>query len=486
MADLADRIRSAVAEWQERLRVPGVGYALLEDGRSHVEGFGITNADHPLPVDGRTLFQIASITKTFTATALMRLEDEGRLELDSPVVRILPEFRIPDEARSAEVRVEDLLTHMGGWDGDFFFIRAPEDPNLESLVAGLPAARQLVPLRSQWSYNNAGFSVAGRVLEVVAGMPYTAAIRELLLEPLGLDHTFFLADEAITHRVAAGHVVGKQGPVVLRSGGWQPRWELLPSDHPAGGLVSCAEDLLHWTRFHLGDGSVSRNGSVPMNGGVPDADDAAGEEPTRLLRRETLGRMRRPLHSRGNDFHTMGLGWLLARHGEVETFGHGGNTVGYLSEITLVAEPAFALVLLTNAVHGAHLLREVRDVALAEAVGADVAPPPPMTDPPDDLSAYAGLYDAPFWLQRVRAGDAPGELVIDSEARPWDPERWQPPPPPPSALRLYAPDRAVVTAPEGSRGALCEFGRDAAGEVVWLRSGLRIAPKLDSPDPAGD
>src|SRR2546428_9358229 len=106
--------------------VPGVAVGLIADGQETVAGFGVTNVDHPLAVDGDTLFQIGSITKTVTATAIMRLVEAGRLSLDAPVRTYLPELRLRDEGLAAPRTLRHLPTHHGGWvRGRFRVTRAP-------------------------------------------------------------------------------------------------------------------------------------------------------------------------------------------------------------------------------------------------------------------------------------------------------------------------------------------------------------------------
>ena len=121
---------AACASCARRARVPGVAVGCFAGGESLVACDGVTNAEHPLPVDETTLFQIASLTKPFTATALVRLAREGKLDLEAPVRRVLPEFRLPRAEWTDRVRVVDLLTHRNGWAGDRFFIRAPRERSL--------------------------------------------------------------------------------------------------------------------------------------------------------------------------------------------------------------------------------------------------------------------------------------------------------------------------------------------------------------------
>ena len=112
--DLDERIEAAMA----RYHVPGVAVGVFWQGREHLKGFGVTNIDHPLPVDAETLFRIGSTTKTFTATAMMCLVEQGKVDLAAPARRYLPDLELADEAAAASVTVRQLLNHSAGWMGD--------------------------------------------------------------------------------------------------------------------------------------------------------------------------------------------------------------------------------------------------------------------------------------------------------------------------------------------------------------------------------
>jgi Beta-lactamase len=254
-------------------------------------------------------------------------------------------------------------------------------------------------------------------------------------------------------------VVGASGPHVLRGGGWQPGWQLQDFDLPAGGLISCTRDLLRWARFQLGDGRA------------PDG--------TALLPRESLLRMQTETHGAGCNDDAVGLAWLLRDHGGERFFGHTGQTIGYLSEILLRRERGFALVVLTNALADGGFRRDLVERVLAGTLGLDARPPVPCPDPPARLDEYVGTWRGPFALESVRAGDAPGVLVVESSALPPRPGSWTPPPPPPSRWAFYAPDRLVALEPEGIRGARAEFVRGEDGKVAWFRRGGRVAPPAD-------
>ena len=109
-----------VRDAMERYRVPGVAIGMIRADDVDVTAFGVTSVEHPLPVDGDTLFQIASVTKTMTATVIMRLIERGALDLDAPVRRYIPAFRLRDPAAQERATVRHLVTHTGGWLGDCF------------------------------------------------------------------------------------------------------------------------------------------------------------------------------------------------------------------------------------------------------------------------------------------------------------------------------------------------------------------------------
>src|SRR5712691_2060461 len=199
--------------------LPGVAIGILHDGDEQIAAYGVTNLEHPQPVDADTLFQVASITKTITATVVMRLVERGALDLDAPVRRYLPKFRVRDESAAARATLRHLVTHTGGWLGDWFADFGKGDDALARYVAAMADLEQLTPLGEIWHYSNSSFAVLGRLIEVATGKTYEAVVRELLFIPLGMAKSCFNADEAITQRVAIGHNVVDDRPVVARPWG---------------------------------------------------------------------------------------------------------------------------------------------------------------------------------------------------------------------------------------------------------------------------
>ncbi|HXV85656.1 MAG TPA: serine hydrolase domain-containing protein, partial [Gemmatimonadales bacterium] len=431
--------------------VPGVALGVLYQGAVAIRGLGITNVEDPLPVTAHTVFPIASISKTFAATAVMRLVEQGKLDLGSPVRAYLPDFRVRDEAASRDATVWHLLTHLGGWEGQV----AGPDRGTETLThfaSTITDLMQVAPPGAAWSYNNAGFSIAGRVIEVVTGTPINRAIRDLVFQPMGLEHAGTTAGEFIVHRFAAGHSVRDGAPALNRP--FSPATSVT-----AGGVGLCITDLLAYARFHLGDG--------------------AGTGGERVLTRASLELMRTPQAGKQATDDHIGIGWHLRTVGPVRTASHGGTLGGHILLLEIVPERDFAIAILTNANTGWRLIQDVEREALGSYLGARFAPNQaiahrglveslpsvePLVEQPDP-APYLGTYRRPNNAVVVRAEGT--RLFIQDRPNTGNPGADRP-------VLFYRPDRVVVT--EGAeRGQSIEFVRDAGGRVNWVRVVGRVA-----------
>jgi CubicO group peptidase (beta-lactamase class C family) len=443
---LWERLGQAVTQWMDQKEVPGVAIGMLHQGEMQTAAFGITNVDHPLPVTDETLFQIGSITKTFTGTAILRLVEMGKLDLDAPVRDTLPEFRVADEEASAGATLRHLLTHMGGWAGDFFHDTGAGDDALARYVADMAELPQLAPLGTVWSYNNAGFSLAGHLIEVVTGQRYEAALQELVLDPLGLEQCFLDPGDVITHRFVVGHSVDDRGAQVARP------WPLVRSAYPAGGIVCSVRTLLRYARFHLGDGAL--------------------EDGARLLAPESMAQMQ-ARHTTVWKEEGWGLTWGRQEVGGMVQVAHGGGTNGQVSHLALVPEHGFAIATLTNADRGGFVTQEVRRWALREVLGIDVPKPEPIESSADELAQIAGQYRGFF--DDLELGMLGGKLIWQVTYKRSFPSEDVPPPPapPPASLARCEEDRLLVL--DGpAKDALAEVIRTPDGSIGWLRFGGRL------------
>jgi CubicO group peptidase (beta-lactamase class C family) len=432
-----ERVCDAVRASMDETRTPGVAVGLLHDGEEHVAAFGVTSRENPLEVTPDTLFQIGSITKTFTATAAMRLVERGGLELDAPLRAYLPELALRDEQVAERVTMRHLLTHTGGWVGDHFEDFGAGDDALARMCASLSALPQLTPLGELWSYCNSGFSLAGRVIEVVSGAPYERAVRELVLDPLGLERTFFFADDVMTRRFAVGHLPGDDGtPTVARP------WSIGRAHHPAGGLSSTVRELLRYARFQLGGGEG-------------------------VLTRASLDELQADQLEVGPASEHAGLAWAISDRAGVRVAGHDGGTYGQISRLFFVHEHGLACAVLTNHLRGDRVTAAVRAAAL-EAIGAREPEREPIAV---DAEEYLGTYTGPLFDVELTRSD--GGLVLVWTSKGGFPTKESPPlpSPPPEPVAFYERDRLFTT--EGPPGT-AEFLRAPDGSIAWFRVGGRV------------
>jgi len=436
-------------ELMERFRVPGVAAGTLSDGVEDISTAGVTSIDNPLPVQPTTLFQIGSITKTITATAILRLIEQSVVELEAPVRRYLPDLRLSDEDVASRLTLRHLLTHSAGFVGDFFEDTGWGDDALERYVTMLADLPQLVPLGALFSYCNSGFAVAGRVIERMCGKSYEQATRELVLEPLGMHHSYFFPAEVMTHRFVVGH----QSPFdpaedvyVLRP------WPIPRPGSAMGGLSSCVPDLLAYARFALGGG------------------------PANFLSDELRVLMHSPLAPAGNYADAIGTAWMLRDVDGVRVVEHGGATYGQQATLKIVPERNFAQVVLTNSSRGGELHTELSIALLREHLGLDSSEPALLSPAAEALNEYVGHYEA--WLDSADVSVADHQLVVNRTPKGGFPTRDTPPspPPPPTRWSFWAKDRILGV--EGPmQHARAEFVRDSAGKITHLRIGGRLAAR---------
>ena len=385
----------------EQHHVPAAGVALLADGEVADHAAGILHLGTGVEATTESVFQIGSVTKLWTSSLVLQLVDEGAVDLDATVRTYLPGFRLRDEDAAAAVTVRQLLTHTSGFEGDIFTETGVGDDCVEKLVDVLGDVPQLFPPGSMWSYNNAGFVVLGRLVEVLRGKPYDVCLREHLITPLGISEAATDPYQAILFRAAVGHL----GPSAHEPQRPAPQWALSRSNCPAGSMfATSARGLLAFARMHL--------------------DDGASADGTRVLARGTSARMQESqveLPALGHFGDSWGLGFERFARPDGLVVGHDGATIGQYAYLRMVPDAGVAVALLTNGGDAAalydelvgHVLADLTDVRLAE-------PPTPPADPqPVDATAYLGTYscevadltvtqdpDGRMWLDETPKGIA--------------------------------------------------------------------------------
>ncbi|HZT64343.1 MAG TPA: serine hydrolase domain-containing protein [Acidimicrobiales bacterium] len=454
-------LEGKLAELATELEVPGVSVGVLADGEERYAYHGVTSVENPLPVDENTIFQFGSTGKTFTATAMLRLVDQGKVSLYAPVRTYLPDFKLKDSGVAEKVTVLHLFNHTAGWQGDLMDNTGDGDDSLERYVALMSGIEQVSPLGTTVSYNNASLSVAGLIISRICGTTYEQAIRDLLLTPLGMEHSFFFPNEIMTRRFAVGHTRHDDGRVTVA----RP-WALPRGNAPAGGISSDSRDLIKWARFHLGDGTTP-----------------AGQ---RLLSKELLDRMKDPtVEMKGSALGDyVGISWLLRDVDGVRIVGHGGTTNGQYSDFLMVPERGFAFSSMTNCgPNGSELNDQLSKWALEHYVGVVEREPEPVLVGDDALARFVGRYEtiAAVCDITAEAGRLLARVEIKPETRKMLQESGEdvPEEQPPFVLGLLSADGEEYVVAEGpAKGMKGYFVREADGTVSGVHIGGRLATRV--------
>jgi dipeptidyl aminopeptidase/acylaminoacyl peptidase/CubicO group peptidase (beta-lactamase class C family) len=373
------------AHWSRRLQslatrhhVPGatLGILRLHDDRDDevvTAAHGAVNLRTGVETTLDSVFQIGSISKVWTATVAMQLVDEGLIDLDAPVIEVLPGLRLSDPDVTQQVTLRHLLTHTSGIDGDDFTDTGRGDDCVEKYVDRMDQIAQNHPLGATWSYCNSGFVLIGRIIEQLTGGTWDQAIRDRIVTPLGLTHTVTLPEEALLHRTAVGHVGDGDGGATVA-----PEWMLPRSVGPAGLISSTVDDVLEFARFHLA-GGTTREGTQLLSA---DSTRAMAEHQADVPDKRTLG-------------DSWGLGWIRFGWDGRRLIGHDGNTIGQSAFLRILPEEGLAVVLLTNGGNAGDLFQDLYREIFADladlAIPAPLAPPADL--PPVDLQRHVGTYE---------------------------------------------------------------------------------------------
>ena len=454
--DFAQELATFVAEAAEAYDVPGVSVGVLTAGTEIFAAHGVATAAHPVAVDERTLFHIASATKSFTATALMRLVAEGRIELDAPVRTYVPELKLADKEHAARITVRNLLDHTGGLEWNLVDPHHG-DGSLATFVAKLEALPLIGEPGARASYSQAGYNLLGRVIEKVTGQSYEQFVAEQVLTPLGLADTVFDLDDVMTRKFAVGHNRDADG-VLHTATPWKSYPAGTHGNNPGGGAVSCAADLLRWARFHLGEQAGTSEEVLSAE------NRRSMQEPKSELNGSTLG-------------DAFGFGWFLKEIDGTRMFGHGGSGNGQFAELHVVPEHGFAIVTLSNAApEGYQLNQAIVKWALENCLGLVEADPEPVAYDAKRNRDVVGRYEID--AMDLEVADDGGRLTLAVGIKPEiraASETDMPQDYPASAMGFLAEvgDDYIITE-GGLKGQRGLFTRDEGGAVV----GIDIAGRL--------
>jgi CubicO group peptidase (beta-lactamase class C family) len=378
--------------------IPGVSVAVIRDfALDWAAGFGVCEAGGARPVTDTTMFQACSISKVVAATGIMRLVQDGVLDLDEDVNRYLTSWKLPPNGNfQPRVTLRQLLSHSAGVTVHGFvgYNRNVPTPTLLQVLEGESPANT-GPIRvdhlpgTRYRYSGGGFTIVQQLVEDVLGRPFTEAMQDLVLRPLGMAHSTFAQPlpDALWAAAASGHTSG--------GGVLDGKWHVQP-ETAAGGLWTTPTDLARLTI---------------------EVQSARAGRPSKLLSERSADQMLLPNPGGcGLGFHLDGM-----------RFNHGGDNVGFKCSLVAYQDHGLGVVVMTNADQGWHVVNElIRAVSVAYDWPLDAAndypfyptpehPPAPV--PADRLASCVGDYELrPDYIVRVR--NQGGQLWLDSPDQP--------------------------------------------------------------------
>jgi len=359
-------IDAYVNEQMETLGIPGLALGIVQgDQVVHVQGFGVADSTGR-SVTPQTPFYIGSVTKSFTALAVMQLVEEGKIDLDAPVQKYLPWFQVANQDASAKITVRNLLNHTSGIskkDGNRVWA---SQQGLEETLRGFGMLPLTHPVGAKWDYSNLNYSLAGLIVEKVSGQSYADYVIQNILEPLDMRHSYTSRALALADGLSRGHYY-------ILGNAFEGDGPLPPSDLPAGLLISSAEDMTHYVVAQLNDGQY-RDATILSSQGIAE------------LHHPSV-----PMEE--NSFYAMG--WAVSSLDGVPAVWHTGDTAYFHSMTILVPDQKLGITLLANA-SGFVQLVQVDDLAKNILSMLNDKMPAPVRLPFSLRSMYWAILLMPF------------------------------------------------------------------------------------------
>ena len=398
---MMDELRALIETERERFNVAGVGIAIVIDGEvALAEGFGVRDLQTQTPVDSQTMFPIASDTKAFAGAGLAALAAEGKFDLDAPIRTYIPWFEMYDPRATAEVSARDLLSHRTGLPRHDFVWYGELGWSNEEIVRKLRYLQPNKQLRQVWQYNNLCFTTAGYLTEVLSGQSWADFITDRFFGPLGMKHSGFYKRSLGDGNFATPYLSIDDERV-------KQTLPLRDDAAPSGGAVSTAEDLAQWLLARLGkdvSGTRVLSDTALTQLHTPAMLGAAGSGA--FPERQSLG---------------YGLGTQVEAYRGHRRIFHGGNLVGFSSDISVIPGSNCGVAILTNQ-HGTALRdalplmiydkilglepiawgERFHEIQLASESGANAASAHKAASAggrphPRPVEAYAGTYTHPAY-----------------------------------------------------------------------------------------
>lgn len=422
--------------------LPGMSVALVYDQELlWARGFGFMDINRRIPASEKTLYRIASITKLFTATSIMLLRDAGKLCLDDKIKEYLPWFKMDNsEIEEQPVTIRQLITHTSGLprEADFPYWTDSNFPEREAMIEALPGQKPALPVLKQWKYSNLALSLAGEIVSVVSGVPYTDFVEENIYKPLGMMNSFIKTIPFGHPDLAVGY--GRRLPDGTRT--ISPFGDL-KAITPAANMATSVLDMAKFAMLQ----------------------NQASAERSAILKPSTLREMHRVQWIEPDWSSGWGLGFGIARIKGRTLIGHGGALEGYRTQVNVNVEDKVAAVVFTNADDGlpAYYMEKVFDWVAPEVVKV-FKPKEEKKPAPETWKKYTGRYRSVWGDMQV--------LIFNDELFAIDPSAADP---------MLSPTRLVPVGEHtfkmdmkygiGGLGELVVFELNEKDEVTRVRTG---------------
>jgi CubicO group peptidase (beta-lactamase class C family) len=351
-----NEVDAYVEDQMHRLHIPGVSLAIVEgDKIVHLRGFGRARPGGEAP-SPQTPFVLGSTTKSFTALAVMQLVEAGKIELDAPVQRYLPWFRVADPQASAQITVRHLLNQtssLPGVPGMIVLADLDGSPGAaERQARALSTLRLIRPVGAAFEYSNWNYNLLGLIVKAASGESYADYVQSHIFDPLEMSHSYSSQALAKQNGLAVGHRYWFTFPSAM------PDLAIPRGSLPTAGLISSAEDMAHYLIAHLNGGRYG------------DAQILSPEGIAELHRGEAEAL------EMGISMGQYGMGWFITDNDQTKTVWHTGNLPDFSSYMALLPAQQKGMVILVNADHYGFppVLTEVGAGAAALLAGQQPAP----------------------------------------------------------------------------------------------------------------
>jgi len=319
---LDKRIDEFVKSIMDEFQIPGLAMAVVKDNRVYKEfAYGVKNLATKVPLTVESVFHMASVSKPFSATAIMQLVEKGKINLDDPLIKYLPYFKM-DDPRYQEITIKQMLTHTSGIpdENDYEWDKPQYDAEAaERYVRSLVGEKMIAAPGEKYRYSNMAFDILADVIAKVSGVTFEDYVKQKILDPLGMKDSDFLRERIRPELQTSGHVFNLKPRVS----------EVYPYNRrhaPSSCLNASIREMCNWAQAN-------------MNGGA--------YKGKRILEKSSYEYLFEP-QVRITENRSIGLSWYIDQHRNNKTISHGGKDVGYTSFMVMLPEKSLAVIAAIN------------------------------------------------------------------------------------------------------------------------------------------